>query len=397
MKIWVIGRNYPSKHNSMQGSFELAQAHLLKEDGSNEVVYIAAAFHPFKKIRKWGYASFTDGGLRVFAYSVFFALERMHLHLPRFQGRVWRKLLEKVEKETGVPDIIHIHYPAMITIPGPVLAYRKKGAGVIVTEHWTKILNDSVDPFQRQQLRRYVSDADRVICVGQPLRDSVARITGTARSIDVVPNFVSDIFRAKRNAKKGGSGFEYIVVGRLVGDKQIDKVVRAFSKAFADNREVRLTIVGDGTDRALIENAAKEEGIAERVELTGILPSDGVAERINRADALICYSKIETFGVPVIEAWAAGKPVIASDSLGFTEYWNEGLGIIVKRNDTDALIEAMRKVYDERERYDADAISDFAYANFGGDAVRTRLMQIYGEVAGNKTGLCPDDEVPDKG
>ena len=88
MNIWVIGRNYPSKENKMSGSFELEQAKLLAKHG-NQISYIAAVFHPVRKIKKWGYYNFQDGVVKVFTYSVPYAPERFYLHFKRFQKTIW--------------------------------------------------------------------------------------------------------------------------------------------------------------------------------------------------------------------------------------------------------------------------------------------------------------------
>ena len=54
MNVWVIGRGYPTKFNSAKGSFEFEQAKMLAKEGC-KVTYLALIFHPFKKIKKWGY------------------------------------------------------------------------------------------------------------------------------------------------------------------------------------------------------------------------------------------------------------------------------------------------------------------------------------------------------
>ena len=102
MNIWVIGRSYPIKQNKMRGSFELEQAKLLAK-GGNKVTYIAAVFHPINKVKKWGLCTFNDELVHVFVDSILFAPERMHIHLRKFQGYIWRRLLKRVEKEH--PDV----------------------------------------------------------------------------------------------------------------------------------------------------------------------------------------------------------------------------------------------------------------------------------------------------
>ena len=76
MKIWVIGRHYPAVNNRMRGSFEIEQAKMLAR-GGHDVTYIAVIFHPYKKIRSWGFATWKEDGIRVCGYSCPFFPEKM--------------------------------------------------------------------------------------------------------------------------------------------------------------------------------------------------------------------------------------------------------------------------------------------------------------------------------
>lgn len=129
MNIWVIGRSYPIKQNKMRGSFELEQAQLLAK-GNNKVTYIAVIFHPINKVKKWGFCSFKDGQVNVYVESIPFTPERMHIHLSKLQGNVWRRLFRKIEFEQGIPDIIHVHYPAWFRYQIRYWSTKKKEPGL---------------------------------------------------------------------------------------------------------------------------------------------------------------------------------------------------------------------------------------------------------------------------
>lgn len=101
------------------------------------------------------------------------------------------------------------------------------------------------------------------------------------------------------------------------------------------------------------------------------------AKVLSNSNALICYSSFETFGVPVIEAWACGKPVIGSDALGFLEYWNDNLGYIVKHDNLETLQRAMHQIYENKDSYNHAKIAEFAMNCFGEDAVYGKLINIY--------------------
>ena len=375
MNIWVISRSYPLPTNRMRGSFELEQAELLAKHG-HRVCFIAAVFHPIHKVKKWGNVSFEHNQVRVYTDSVPFFPERMHIHLKRFQGKVWDKLLAKVEAENGVPDIIHVHYPAMVSIADSVLSYREKGSKVVLTDHWSKTLNNDMDSFQKRQMLTYVEKADAVLCVSKPLKDAIEKITGTEKKVEIVPNVVSGIFH-EQEQNASTNIFTFIVVGRLAPVKQIDKIVLAFADAFENDPKVKLVIVGGGNEKEKISKIIKDRALETRVILTGTLPRESVADEINKANALVCFSKYETFGVPIAEAWCCGKPVVISDAVGVVDKWDESLGEMIPTDDTEALKKAMISLYRNYEKYDPKQIRRYATDRCGEDAVYQRLLNIY--------------------
>lgn len=375
MKIWVIGRSYPTAKNNMSGSFELEQAQMLARRG-HDVTYIACVFHPFKKIKKWGFANWQDGDLRVFVYSQFYFPGRFQIHWDRFRTRRWEQLLSKVETATGIPDVIHLHYPALVSVPQAILPYKDRGARIIATEHWTAVLTQSITKHDQKQLKTYVESADRFICVGRPLKESVIRLTNTKKDISVVPNIVSGFFKISEDRHEG---FRFIAAGRLVPVKQFDRIIYAFRQAFADDAGVTLTIVGGGEMMGELRAIVSKLGLDDRVTLTGVLSREQTASKMSEADALVCYSRLETFGVPVIEAWNCGIPAIATDAIGFAEYWKDDLGELISYDDDQRLSQAMRKIVSERDRYSKEKIASFARDHFSEEAVYGMLMALYSD------------------
>lgn len=378
MKIWVIGRNYPLKINNGQGAFELTQAKMLAAHGY-DVCYLAASFHFRKKIRKWGLCSWTEDGVRICTVSVPYFPARMRMDLPKFRFLVWKKLLAAAESVSGFPDVIHIHFPAMITSFPAVRLYQKRGAAVAVTEHWTKVLQKALNRHEKQQLTRYAGAADAFICVGEPLREAVRELTGR-RDIEVIPNVSAPCFAPVK--RKQHEKFTFIALGRMTPVKQFDRIIEALAEVVRDPAyaRVRLILAGDGKELPKLKKLAVRLHVANKVKFTGLLTSEQAARALQNSDALICFSRLETFGVPVIEAWSCGKPVIASDALGFLEYWEDALGEIVSHDDTGALAAAMKRMADTAGQYSAEYIASFAREHFSEDAVIKQLDRVYARI-----------------
>ena len=383
MKVWVIGRHYPALNNRMRGSFEIEQAKMLAR-GGYDVTYIAVVFHPYKKIRNWGFATWKEDGVRICSYSQAFFPERMNVQLNGFRKRIFCKALKETEKAHGLPDIIHIHYPAMTLGSEIVLDYINRGCGVVCTEHWSAVLNKTLSDSQIKRLKEYVSKADAFICVSNALAKAVSETTETNREIDIVPNVVENIFATKIHEKN--KVFTYVVVGRLVQIKRVDRIIAAFARVqkIVDSK---LLIVGNGEEYDSLRNMVSSQGLTGKVDFTGTVARQAVCDYLSKADCLICFSEIETFGATVMEAWACGIPAICSNTAGICSYWRPWLGYQVDPDRTEDLVQRMIDIV--HDNYDKEKIAQYAHEQFSEEVVSKKIGLIYERVKykGRQSGI----------
>ena len=373
MKVWVIGRHYPSIENRMRGSFELEQAKMLARGGC-DVTYVAVIYHYRNNIKKWGFTRWEEDGITICGYSQLYFPERFNIQLTSFKSYIFKKAINLVQKEVGLPDIVHIHYPSMIGESETILALQEKGCRIVCTEHWTSVLTKRLSNYQLSNLKSYVNRANGFICVSEPLKKAVIDLTQTKKKVTVIPNVVESLFEPSYLNKKNDL-FKFICVGRLVKVKQYDKTIEAFNILFKKRKDIYLTIVGDGNERNRLHKQVIELGLKEYVHFTGSKTRNEVAELMRQSDCLICYSSLETFGVPIIEAWASGIPVIASSALGFAEYWKEGLGYIVNQDDIKALANKMDEIISMP--VDKRKLSEYSTVQFGENVVCKSIQNFY--------------------
>lgn len=372
MNVWMIGRGYPTTSNKMWGSFELEQAKLLARN-NYKVSYIALTLSFFARKDPRGLQKFKEGGVNVYTYSHFYFPGKFGIYLEKFEDNCWRFLFDIVENETGSPDIIHVHYPSMISSINEIEKYRGKGTKIYVTEHWSRVLINKLKKHEIARLRYYTKYSNCFVSVGKTLESSVKNLTKVSVPMEIVPNIVSPLFfNVTRKAKE--NSFVFVTVGRLVSLKQFDVIIRQFLKAFSGNNRVKLKIIGTGPEKKRLEQICIQN---KQIEFLGELPLNKVAEEVKNSDVLVSFSKYETFSVPIVEAWACGKPVIVSDTAGAVTYVNEKLGIIVPNNKPEDLLVALKSIYINIEKYDAEAIAKFAFDNFSDKKIYDKLKFIY--------------------
>jgi len=179
----------------------------------------------------------------------------------------------------------------------------------------------------------------------EPRADAVVALTDNARQyylkrtrapIHVIPNIVLPNAGATR--LRGGR--HIVSTGRLEKIKGYEALIRAFAKVHAAMPDSRLTIVGEGRDRDNLEALITSLGLSQSISLPGSTTDVGPA--LADADLFVLSSRSEAFSNALIEAMAAGLPIIATDCAGPLAVLTPGRnGLIVPIENVDALAGAM--------------------------------------------------------
>ncbi|MDB5295792.1 MAG: family glycosyltransferase [Phycisphaerales bacterium] len=136
-----------------------------------------------------------------------------------------------------------------------------------------------------------------------------------------------------------GRRARFAFVGRLVDWKAVDLLVAALGKAVAAGVDAELDIIGAGPTKASLEQQARDLGLTDRVTFAGWMSQADVSRRLAAADAFVLPSLYECGGAVVLEAMAAGLPVIATRWGGPADYVDDTCGVLVDPTSRDALID----------------------------------------------------------
>jgi len=145
--------------------------------------------------------------------------------------------------------------------------------------------------------------------------------------------------------------------------------------------QVDFCIVGDGPLRPQIESYAQELGIAGRVQVLG--HRDDIPQVLASLDLLVMPSLSESLSNVIVEAMAAGVPVVATHVGGTAEVIRDGeSGILVPANDVAAIADAMERLIanPDQARKHAGAAQAYARQHFRMDEVRNQYELLYTEI-----------------
>lgn len=137
---------------------------------------------------------------------------------------------------------------------------------------------------------------------------------------------------------------EVIFVGQLIPRKGVDLLLEAMRPLFYDYPDLRLSVIGGGSEAQALEAAAHSLGIGDRVNFEGTLRSDRIYRRLASADVLVLPSRWDGWGMVVNEALSAQVPVIVSDRCGAADLIQHGVnGFVFRSEDVEDLRRCLRR------------------------------------------------------
>ena len=275
-------------------------------------------------------------------------------------------------------DLLHVHY----AIPHASAAYMAqqilKDQGVeipfVTTLHGTDITLVGKDPSFEPVINFSINKSNRVTAVSENLKKETFELFDIKNNIEVIPNFIclkeykldNNDYYKKRFAPNNEKVICHISNFRKV--KRIEDVIIAF-EGISKEMDVKLLLVGDGPERARLEQISRNSKFSKNIFFLGSLKS--TKEVLNISDLFILPSSKESFGLSALEAMACGVPVIASDSGGIPEVISHGKsGLLNSVGDTyqmtknalkllsnDSLLEKFKtNAYQQAMKFDIEVI-----------------------------------------
>ena len=257
------------------------------------------------------------------------------------------------------PHIVHTH-TAKAGAVGRIAAAtaRVRNPPLVVHTFHGHVLRGYFGPAQTEAFRRIeqvlARKTDRLIAVSPEVRDELVRF-GVAPvekfevirlGLDLAGRAVSteeEAAAARRELGVPDGRFLVGWFGRMTEIKRVDDLITAFAGLLAVGVDAQLVLVGDGPERARLERLAEDLPLGDRATFLGM--RQHVAALYGACDIVALTSANEGTPVSLIEALAAGTPVVSTDVGGVRDVVTDGRsGLLTPAGDTDALVEAFRRL-----------------------------------------------------
>ncbi len=253
------------------------------------------------------------------------------------------------------PDIIHAHW---ILPQGFVAALigRLLGIPVVVTAHAGDVF--PLKNFLFGVLSRFSTNAAAAVTVNSSYTKAAVAKISKLQDIKVIPMgvdlklFSSATLSAAAAVRKkcgiGNNGRMLLFVGRLAEKKGVSYLIAAMKDVIKAFPNCKLVVVGEGPEKAALVQQSQQLGLSENVVFVGSIPNSGLPPFYRAADVFVLPSIIdgrgdtEGLGVVLLEAIAAGTPVVASDVGGIPDIVvHNRTGLLVGQKSPEALAAAI--------------------------------------------------------
>jgi glycosyltransferase involved in cell wall biosynthesis len=228
-----------------------------------------------------------------------------------------------LRKRRGAPPLIAVWHVAG---PVPHLRLRRPGHPLARALAWLRTTGE-----------RHALVADAHVAVHEQVEQILRSRYGLSAPVTIIDNSLDVTIKdhlarpAPGRVRTGQTGLTALWVGQMGYRKGLDVATAAVAQARADLPGLRLRVVGVPAGKP-----------AEGVDWLGVVPPNRMAEIYRNADVFIFPTRYESFGLVVIEAMAAGLPVIVSDNIGAGLVTHGRNGVVISGYDPSHYAEALR-------------------------------------------------------
>jgi len=287
-------------------------------------------------------------------------------------------------------DVVHVHEPFMPLLPFQFLRYAD--STLVATLHATRDGGSRLYAYSRFLIKPWWDRIHGRIVVSRVALKMIGRYF--ADRYRIIPNgidyphFASEAPPIPRYMD-GKSNI--LFVGRQEQRKGLPYLLKAYARLKRERADIRLIVVGpDGGMRAACERYVQQHGL-EDVVFTGFVPYEELPRYYKTAD-VYCAPNTghESFGIVLLEAMAAGRPIVASNIGGFADVLEGGVeGLLVPPQDAEALAAAVdRLLSDGALREQMGRAGTLRAEHYSWERVSARVLEYYQAVA---SGAAPAD------
>ena len=370
MKLLVIPSWYPNEADPLWGNYFIKQAEALASYVDVSFLNInRVGLKEINKIFKYKKHDGYDDKKYKFKF-----YERSIINLKslsvdasyKYYAKEAYKAYKDFIKYTGKPDCILVES----SLPAGLAALYisgKENIPYILHEHSFDVLSNTT---YAKYSKEVVRNAKCVMGVNEKINNKLREWNNNSL---IMPNYIdTEKFNVKDKEK---DKFTLLSICNFYKVKALEVLLEALARVIYEEgiKDIKLDIVGQGEYKAYYENISKELKLDDYVNFVGYVENEEIPNYLASCNVLCISSRIETFGIPIVEAFANGKPVITTECGGPNILVDDDRGIKVPVDDVDAYKDAIIKIKKNYKKYDSSKIKKYA-KNYDKEVVCKRII-----------------------
>ncbi len=291
------------------------------------------------------------------------------------------------------PDLIHSQHPFMMGKLAATFA-RDLNLPLVFTlnsqydtyiQQYVRIAPKLAGALAEEILKRYLEKCTRVVVLNSVAREFIWQEYKVNVPVDVVPvpvdlSMYHNLEPRRVRAELGlGQAEVLMYAGRLAEEKNLDFLLRAFAQVIAQRPQARLLLVGKGMHERSLRRLARKLGVEEQVIFNGTIPHSEIPHYAAMADVFVFSSLVDTQGLVLVEAMAAGTPVVAVEALGPADVLVEGGGLLVPTEEEAFARAVLALLLDEPRRCLLGEQAVRAAQRYAVPSITARMVDVYHE------------------
>ncbi len=284
-------------------------------------------------------------------------------------------------------DIIHAHHPIIVGVEARRFSEELDIPLVFTfhtmyheyTHYFLGMDNELVKQIVRRIVRDYANRADYIIAPSPAVVDLLPSY-GIQKPVEILPTPVDleQFTPREKSLLSHPDRIRLIYVGRVAKEKNLAFLLRVFKRVAVKDERIELKIVGGGPSLEDLKALARKLAIAHKVSFTDMVPFSEVVNELNQADLFVFSSTTETQGLVVLEAMAAGLPLVLVESKALLYFVNPGKDCIVVREDEEEMANTILSLVHDPHRLRAMGRAARQNAErYSIPALTSKLLDVY--------------------
>lgn len=285
------------------------------------------------------------------------------------------------------PDILNAHFASGYGTTGRLINWHPYVLSVWGSDVYSFPARSLL---HRWLITKNLNAADVIASTSHCMADEVRRLAPETGEIPITP-FGIDLETFSVVPALSTDRKDTLVIGTVKAMEEtygIDTLIETFAllnkKLVASEHplagRISLRLVGGGSRMSSLQHLAQQLGIHDRATFVGQVPHTDVPGEIAKIDVYVALSRQESFGVAVLEAGAAGRPVVVSDAGGLAEVVRHGItGVVVPREDPRAAADALLDLVEHPEKRIAlgQAARHHVRDNYAWEQCVHKMLSVY--------------------